>query len=58
MDATDNQDVKIDKAFGFKTVKVRDERTITRFMATIEAQYNLPAADAFVAFARSHLETV
>ncbi|WP_222104605.1 ParB/Srx family N-terminal domain-containing protein [Cupriavidus campinensis] len=57
VDATDNQDVKIDKAFGFKTVKVRDERTIARFMATIEAQFNLPAADAFVAFAKSHLET-
>ncbi len=50
IDATDNREVKVEKALGFKTIRGADERHIARFMAQIEAQTGKQGADAFVSF--------
>lgn len=47
---TDGKPVKIEKALGFKSVQVKDERLIARFMAQIEAESGLEPAAAFVDF--------
>lgn len=52
VEETDNKEVRIDKALGFKSVKIKDERHIATFMAQIEAEYGLPPAEAFVRFVK------
>lgn len=47
---TDQKDVKIEQALGFKTIKKSQERHVAAFMAQIEAETNLAGADAFVEF--------
>lgn len=47
---TDNSAVRIEKALGFKEVKVKDERTIMRFMAVAEAETGAEGAEAFVGY--------
>ena len=44
------EDVRIDKALGFKTIKGSQERHVAAFMAQIEEQTGLQGADAFVDF--------
>lgn len=46
----DDRDIRLDKAFGFKSFKGRDERHVVRFMADVEETTGLTGADAFVAF--------
>lgn len=53
IEETDEKDVKIDKALGFKAIKVRDERHVARFMAQIEADSGKTGADAFVDFIKN-----
>ena len=47
---TDERDVKIEKALGFKSIRGKDERVVARFMAQVEAETGKTGADAFVAF--------
>jgi len=56
VEETDERDVKIDKALGFKTIKGADERHVARFMAQIEAEMGAEGAEAFVKFVRGVLE--
>lgn len=51
--ATDERDVRIDRALGFKAIKGRDERVVARFMAQIEAETGKAGAEAFVEFVSS-----
>lgn len=53
IEETDEKPVKIEKALGFKTVQVRDERWIVRFMAQAEAETGKTGAEAFVEFIRN-----
>jgi hypothetical protein len=48
--AADGEDVRLDKAFGFKVVPLRDQRVITRFMAEIEAKSGLTGSEALVSY--------
>lgn len=50
--ATDERDVKIQVALGFKSVRGADERHVARFMAHAEEATGLTGAEAFVAFAK------
>lgn len=56
VEQADNNDVKIDKALGFKTIKGKDERHVAKFMAQIEADTGLAGAEAFVTFVKSLME--
>ena len=47
-----SEDVRIDKALGFKTIKGNQERYVASFMAKIEEETGLQGADAFVDFLR------
>lgn len=47
---TDDKDVKIEQALGFKTIKKNQERHVAAFMAQVEAETGLTGADAFVNF--------
>lgn len=51
--AADEQTVRLDKAFGFKVVPLPDQKTITRFMAEIEAKTGLKGPDALL----KHMKT-
>lgn len=55
IDETDKAPVKISDALGFKTITGEEERTISRFMARIEGEKNLPPAEAFVSFAKDYI---
>lgn len=50
IEETDDRDVKIEKALGFKAIKGKDERHVARFMAQVEAETGKTGAEAFVAF--------
>lgn len=50
-----SEDVRLDKAFGFKTVPLKDQKVISRFMAEIEARTGLKGPDALVDFMRTEL---
>lgn len=52
----DENPVKIDKALGFKTIRGKDERLVSRFIATIEAETGKTGAEAFVEFVRSIIQ--
>lgn len=52
IDEVDSREVPTSKALGFKAVPARDEKHVVRFMALLEAQFNLPPAEAFVMFAK------
>ncbi len=52
----DLAEIRLDKAMGFKVIKGKDEKYVARFMAQIEAESGLPAADAFVHFVRGLIE--
>lgn len=48
----DEDDVRLDKVFGFKTVPLRDQKHLSRFLAEIEAFTGQKGAEALVTFAR------
>lgn len=48
--ATDERPVKLDKAFGFKTITGGDERHVSRFMGLIEGQTGQTGAAALITF--------
>lgn len=50
IELTDNAAVRIDKALGFKDVRVKDERVIMRFMAAAEAETGESGAEAFIGY--------
>lgn len=52
-DAVDEKEVALHKVFGFKSVPGASQRTLTRFMAEIEASTGKKGADALVSFAES-----
>lgn len=52
----DEEDVRLDKAFGFKTIPLRSQKVITRFMAEVEAKTGLTGAEALVGYMREVLE--
>ena len=54
---TDNSAVRIEKALGFKEVKVKDERTIMRFIAVAEAETGAEGAEAFVGYIKQLMAT-
>jgi len=56
IDETDDRDVKLDKVFGFKSIKGRDERAVAIFMAQIEGETGLAGADAFIKFVSDYIE--
>lgn len=51
----DGEDVRLDKAFGFKSVPLRDQKVVTRFMAEIEAKTGLKGSEALIGHMRSEL---
>lgn len=55
-DKADAEDVRLDKAFGFKTVPLRDQKVVTRFMAEIEATHGKSGVEALVQHMREVLE--
>ncbi len=55
-DEVAGEGVRLDKAFGFKTVPLNDQKHISRFMAEIEHETGLKGAEALTAFAKSHLK--
>lgn len=57
IEEADERPIKVEKAFGFKTVQGKDERHISRFIATIESETGLVGADAFVEHARRYTST-
>ncbi|WP_297478362.1 ParB/Srx family N-terminal domain-containing protein [Ferrovum sp.] len=54
IDETDSKEVKISKVLGFNGVSVREERHLAKFMAIIEAKYELGPAAALVQFAKDY----
>lgn len=57
-EAADNHDVRLDKAFGFKTIPLRDQKVLNRFMAEIEASTGETGVNALVSHMRDVLESV
>lgn len=53
IEETDQREVRIEKALGFKTIQGKDERHVARFVAQIEAETGKSGADAFVSFVRA-----
>jgi hypothetical protein len=53
--AADEDVVRLDKAFGFKTVPLPSQKTVTRFMAEIEASTGKVGDAALIDFMGSHL---
>lgn len=56
VEVVDSRDVRLDKVFGFKSIKGADERVMARFIALIESETGLTGADALVAHAKKHYE--
>lgn len=52
----DGDVVRLDKAFGFKTISLPSQKTVTRFMAEIEASTGKTGADALIEFMSAHLK--
>lgn len=55
-DSADKEDVRLDKAFGFKTVPLKDQKTLGRFMAEIEASTGKSGWEALKSHMDSHLK--
>lgn len=55
-DVTDSAEVRIDKALGFKTIPLRDQKTVTRALAVIEAQTGKAGAEALLSHLRAVVE--
>lgn len=53
----DADEVRLDKAFGFKTIPLRAQKTITRFMAEIEAKTGKTGAAALIDFMSTAMVT-
>jgi hypothetical protein len=51
----DGTEVRLDKAFGFKTVPLRDQKVISRFMAEIEATSGKSGQEALISYMRDSL---
>ena len=54
-DRADEDNVRLDKAFGFKNVPLRDQKVVSRFMAEIEASTGLTAQEALLTHMRDYL---
>lgn len=54
IEEADEREVKIDKVLGFKSIKGKDERVVTRFMAVIEAKTQKFGVNAFVEFCATY----
>jgi hypothetical protein len=52
----DRKLVPISKAIGFKSVEIKQEKHIVRFMAIVEDQFKLGPEESFVAFAKQMIE--
>lgn len=48
----DTEEVRLDKVFGFKTVPLRDQKHLSRFLAEVERFTGQLGAEALVTFAR------
>lgn len=53
--AADEDSVRLDKAFGFKTIPLPAQKTVTRFMALIEEGMGLQGPDALIGFMRDYM---
>lgn len=53
--AADNSMVRLDKAFGFKELPLKDQKVITRFMAEVEAKTGKAGPDALIDHMKSFL---
>lgn len=51
----DEDSVRLDKAFGFKTIPLPSQKTVTRFMAEIESTTGKTGAEALIEHMRSAL---
>lgn len=54
----DDRSVRIDLALGFKTIRGNEERDVAKFVAVFEEETGMQGADAFVAFAKSYVESL
>lgn len=54
----DDRAVRIDLALGFKTIRGSEERDVAKFVAVFEEETGMQGADAFVAFAKSYVESL
>ena len=52
----DDEDVRLDKVFGYKAIPLKDQKYIGRFLAEIEAKYGVKGPAALVAHARATLD--
>lgn len=50
--AADDLDVRLDKALGFKTIPLRDQKTVTRFLAVIEEKTGKAGVEALIEHCR------
>lgn len=55
--AADDESVRLDKAFGFKSVPLPAQKTVTRFLATIEAETGKTGVDALLDHMKAVLES-
>lgn len=56
IEETDARPVRIEKALGFKTISGSDERVVSRFMATAEAETGLAGGAAFISWLKRSME--
>lgn len=54
--AADDDTVRLDKAFGFKTIPLPAQKTVERFMAMIEEGLNKKGAEALLSFMRDYVK--
>lgn len=52
----DISQVRLDKALGFKTIPLRDQKTVSRFLAIAEAETGKVGAEALIEHMRQHVD--
>ena len=53
VEEADSKDIKLEKVFGFRVIKGRDERHVARFIAQMEESTGKVGAEALVDFCKS-----
>jgi ParB-like chromosome segregation protein Spo0J len=56
--AVDGNEVRLDKAFGFKVLPLRDQKVVTRFMAEIEVKTGLAGSEALIVHMKNALGAI
>jgi len=54
----DADSVRLDKALGFKTIPLKDQKVVTRFLAVIEDKHGKAGAEALIQHMREVLGSI